>query len=329
MSRQVRVGYGRLAAVALAVVATTWGAGTAVAAAGGGTVLDALTSATTAPGTPAPGTPAPSGSGTVPDSTSPTPCPPGPGTAATAPPPPSDFEDGSVGRWTADAGVTLTNTGEAAAHGERSLRAGGLTDIAGIRLPSDSSLAPATNWLRVTAKVRLAPGTAPAYVQLKPSGSYSAFPGVVRATASEWTTITAWYSPFIVYWDGYCNGQMYGGSYPALATLTVFLSGNACSDATRGPVTVFVDDVVTEAVDASAPRAGPPPEPPSTPRCGPASSSAPAPVCTAHDLPWINVSAQSGWSSGTAMYWKFARAGKLCGSNGQLWGAAPQVSAKA
>lgn len=293
MSRQIRLGYGRLAAVALAVVASTWGAGSAVAAAGSATASGTLAAVTTAPGTTAPGTtapgattsPLPSGTGSGPVQGSLTPCPPGPGTGGTGAPPASDFEDGGLGTWTADAGVTLTNTGEVAADGTRSLRAEGVTPTAGVNLPSHySTQAPGGGWLRVTAKVRLAAGSSPAYVQLTPTSAYSTVPGVVRATADAWTTVTAWYYPGTVYWDNFCNGQMYGGSYPSLASLKVLLSGDACADATAGPVTLFVDEVVTELVSSSAPPTGPPPGPASTPQCGSVPSShtsPPAPVCTA------------------------------------------------
>lgn len=45
------------------------------------------------------------------------------------------------------------------------------------------------------------------------------------------------------------------------------------------------------------------------------------------DLPFVNLSAQSGWTTSTAMHWKFTKAGKLCG-NGSQWGQASRVSAK-
>jgi len=294
MSRHVRMGYGRLATVALAVVATTWGVGAAVAAPLDATTTNRLAASTTVPastttGSSLPGTPLPSGTGSVPGSTSPTPCPAGPGTGGTAPPPPSGFEDGGLAGWTAAAGVTLTNTDAVAADGQRSLRADGVTDTGGIQVPNSAWAGTSAAWHRVTAKVRLAPGSQPAYVQLKPTSGYTNVPGVVRATADAWTTVTAWYWPSTLYWDGYCNGQMYGGSYPVLASLSVLLSGDACGDATHGPVTLFVDDVVVEtAASAVTPTGGgptgAPPQPASTVSCSPAPSSphtSPTPVCTA------------------------------------------------
>lgn len=47
------------------------------------------------------------------------------------------------------------------------------------------------------------------------------------------------------------------------------------------------------------------------------------------DLPFINLSAQSGWTETTEMWWYFSRSGKLCGSNSQTWTSAPRVSAYA
>lgn len=47
------------------------------------------------------------------------------------------------------------------------------------------------------------------------------------------------------------------------------------------------------------------------------------------DLPFINLSAQAGWTSTVTMEYKFFRAGKICGSGGQAWGAAPRVSTTA
>jgi hypothetical protein len=291
MSRHVRLGYGRIAAAALAVIATTWGAGTAIAASGSVTTAGTLAAGTTAAGTPTLGTPPPTGTGSAPGSTSPTPCPPGPGTGGTQPPPLAGFEDGGAGGaggWAGDPGVTVRNTDEIAADGRRSLRADGVTDTAGINLPADNSRREPTAWHRVTAKVRLAPGSQAAYVQLKPTSAYQPFSGVVRATADTWTTVTAWYWPNTLYWDNYCNGQMYGGSYQVLSSLKVLLSGDACGDARRGPVTLFVDDVLTEIVlpgsgtplpTGGGPSGGPP-QSPSTVQCGP-STSPPAPVCTA------------------------------------------------
>jgi hypothetical protein len=283
VSRHVRLGYGRIAAAALTVVATTWGAGTAIAASGSVTTGGTLTAGTTAPWTPPP-----TGTGSAPGSTSPTPCPPGPGTGGTQPPPLAGFEDGGVGGWSGDAGVTVRNTSESAADGQRSLRADGVTDTGGINLPGDRSVQEPATWHRVTAKVRLAPGSPPAYVQLKPTSASQTYPGLVRATADAWTTVTAWYYPETLYWDNYCNGNMYGGSYKLLASLKVLLSGDACSDAVRGPVTLFVDDVLTEIVfpgsgtplPTGGGSSGGPPQPPSTVQCGP-STSPPVPVCTA------------------------------------------------
>lgn len=46
------------------------------------------------------------------------------------------------------------------------------------------------------------------------------------------------------------------------------------------------------------------------------------------DLPFVNLSAKSGWSSTTEMYWQFTKVGKLCGNNGQQWSYAKRVSAR-
>ncbi len=46
------------------------------------------------------------------------------------------------------------------------------------------------------------------------------------------------------------------------------------------------------------------------------------------DLPFINLSAQSGWNSEIQGWWKFYRNGKLCGSN-EGWATARRVSARA
>ena len=303
MTRHVRVGYGRLAAGVLAVVSATWVLGATVAAAGSAAAVGrpaaaaAVTTTTSAASTPTgtgsatgSATAPPSGSGSGPvsgSSTSSTSCPGGPyNTGGTAAPPPSGFEDGTVGAWTADAGVTLTNTGEVAAQGSRSLRVTGVTDTGGANLPAGlSSQAQGYAWHRVTAQVRLAPGSAPAYVQLTPSGGYAQFPGVARVTADAWTTITAWFWPTTLYWDNYCNGQMYGGSYPLLASLKVLQAGTTCAEAPHGPLTLFVDNVTIERVESSAPPTGAPPEPASTPQCASVPStppsSPPAATCTA------------------------------------------------
>lgn len=47
------------------------------------------------------------------------------------------------------------------------------------------------------------------------------------------------------------------------------------------------------------------------------------------DLPFIDLSAQSGWTSATEIHWKFSRAGQLCGSSGLPWSSAPRISANA
>jgi hypothetical protein len=297
MTRQVQLGYGRLAAGILAVVATTWGVGAAVAAPGNAATVERATGAWASAGSPTaastgtitPRTTAPSPSdsspGGSPSDSSPggttTPCPyPTWGTGGTAPPAPSDFEDGGVGNWTGDTGVTLTNTDELAASGHRSLRAAGVTGTSGATLTQSHTPAQGSYWHRVTAKVRLAPGGKPAYVKLAPISGYTKVPGVARVTADAWTTITAWFTPSTLYWDAFCNGQMYGGSLPILASLNVLLSGDACADATAGPVTLFIDDVTYQMVTTSTVGTTPP-EPASTPQCGSGSTSPPAPVCTA------------------------------------------------
>lgn len=45
------------------------------------------------------------------------------------------------------------------------------------------------------------------------------------------------------------------------------------------------------------------------------------------DLPFVNLSSHSGWTSTTEMHWRFTRTGKLCG-NGEYWGQAKRVSSR-
>jgi hypothetical protein len=46
------------------------------------------------------------------------------------------------------------------------------------------------------------------------------------------------------------------------------------------------------------------------------------------DLPFINLSAQSGWTSTTEVHWRFERGGKLCGSDGGSWTQARRIDAR-
>ncbi|MDQ1305684.1 MAG: hypothetical protein QG671_1516 [Actinomycetota bacterium] len=293
MTRDVRMGRGRLALVVLATVVMTSGVGTAVAVAGDALPVDAQATAATGPAvttTSLPtgsgtrtGTATPSGTRTGGTSTSETPCPSGLGTGGTGPVPASDFEDGTVGRWTGDSGVTLTNTGQLAASGTRSLQVEGVTGTKGLNLSGGTSSAEGYNWHKVTAKVRLAPGSAPAYVQLAPRGALTNIPGVARVTSHGWTTIVAWFSPSTLYWDAYCNGRMYGGMIPVGASLKVTQPTTACGQAITGTVTLFVDDVQIRMATSSgsvtgAPRASTPPEPASTPRCHITPSRSPDPT---------------------------------------------------
>jgi hypothetical protein len=47
------------------------------------------------------------------------------------------------------------------------------------------------------------------------------------------------------------------------------------------------------------------------------------------DLPFINLSAQSGWTSSMSLDFWFDRAGSTCGSNGLPFAKAPRVSTRA
>lgn len=44
------------------------------------------------------------------------------------------------------------------------------------------------------------------------------------------------------------------------------------------------------------------------------------------DLPFINLSAQSGWTETTEIWFRSSRTGKICGSSGQPWTRAPRIS---
>jgi Cellulose binding domain len=309
MNRSVTFRPTAVAAGLAAAVGVALTAGVLLADPGAATVRSltaaATTAAPTAQLTPATSTSGPAPSGTT---TTGTPCytytPPtlGPGGIAAG----WTFEDGTLGNWSSSPGVGLANTTEASSGGTHSLKV--------LRLTSDTNVGASTGdltsfgWYSVTARVRLAAGSAPAYLSLAPQTTSYATPssmtGYVRATADGWADVTSYFRPGTTYADWYCNGAMTGTEYPSATRVQFSLALLACADATSGPRDLYLDDVVVTSLAAgnggtpNPTATGPVPTPPPSPLCIPPSSppttttSPPVARCTAR------YTVGSQWQSG-------------------------------
>ena len=283
-------------------------------------LVGALVATGPAAGADAATTPAPTGVTSAPASTTATaPAPADPEAVYGWPCHPVDFPGGTIRTWSFEDGATdgvtwsrdplvpTAVTSDVAASGSRSLRVDDLTSAGWVRFTPGA--VPHLGWYRVSAKVRLAPGTPPTAVTLTPFvGRYGfGVPGAVRAVADAWTELTAWVRPSYQQGDYSCDGAVRRVQVPMPGLLELRLADRDCGVAAGTvPTGLRLDDVTlttSSSAGASGPQPTSPPSAASSLTCGTPSptvsptvspSPTPSPVRTCS----VGYQVNSQWSGG-------------------------------